>query len=112
MAITTDRNIGRTRIRLAKLLGDALTRYYNHPVTVEPWHLWSQNPFYSGRYMDCCNWGCDLEHTLPTSDGKGTYNGHIHIASWAPMRQVIREYGRSGIVLEHNSQDLPGHFEI
>jgi hypothetical protein len=76
MAITHSGNVGRTRIRMAKLLERMVPG-----LTVYPHELWSQIPAYATAQWDCCSWG-----------GEGYLNpwGRVDIASWDTMTKCLK----------------------
>jgi hypothetical protein len=85
LATTRSNRIGRTRIKLAERLAEALTKDVGRPVTVDPADLHSQIPWYARPQIDCCSW----EGTAYYVNEDGAM-GRIHVASWTQMRNVLK----------------------
>lgn len=100
MAIRSDPRIGRTRLKLARLLTERFpeleTPYGDDRFKqiVDPLLLQSQIPIYTSLQWDCCKWDANLP--LRT-------HGFYHVYSWSRMGDLVRhgfDFTKEGYEIE------------
>lgn len=79
MATTRSHHVGRTRIRLAKMLTEAFPGY-----EFDPTELHSQIPMYATAQFDCCSWTATGRPPLHRNRVK-------HVCSWNTMGDCVRK---------------------
>lgn len=76
------RNIGKTRIALARLLEEKLRASESLPLlSIEPEDLWIQEGAYRNSNWDLARWGCDVRFS-----GK-----YFKVYSWDTMTECVKK---------------------
>lgn len=105
MAIRNDPRIGRTRLKLARLLTEKFpelaTPYGDDRFKqiVDPFQLQPQIPIYASAQFDCCKWDASLP--LKT-------HGYYHVYSWSTMGDLVRhgfDFTKDGYEIELSEAD-------
>jgi hypothetical protein len=90
MAIRNDSRIGRTRLKLARML----TERFPELEIVDPFLLQPQIPIYASAQFDCCKWDANLP-----LKARGSY----HVYSWSTMGDLVRhgfDFTKEGYEIE------------
>lgn len=100
MAIRNDPRIGRTRLKLARMLTERfpeLAATYGDDrfkQIVDPFLLQPQIPIYASPQFDCCKWDANLP-----LKARGSY----HVYSWSTMGDLVRrgfDFTKEGYEIE------------
>jgi hypothetical protein len=100
MAIRNDSRIGRTRLKLARMLTERfpeLAATYGDDgfkQIIDPFLLQSQIPIYASPQFDCCKWDANLPLKA---------HGFYHVYSWSTMGDLVRhgfDFTKEGYEIE------------
>ena len=83
MATTSNRRIGKIRIKLARILGNSIPGF-----SIDPVDLSSQIPVYASRHRDCCSWFGD--GTIDVNVDGTIIKAPCHVYSYDTMRECLR----------------------